>query len=148
MMQSKEIMKILFVCTGNTCRSPMAAGIFNALAQKAGLPVVAESCGIAASGAPATTNAVLAAAQYGGDISAHISCQVDADMIRSADRVFGMTDMHVRALISAFPQYASKIERLSEQDISDPFGGNFEVYNRISKQIYSAVKRIISRYEK
>ena len=64
--------KILFVCTGNTCRSPMAAVIFNQLAAQSGLDYVAESAGVAAVGdRPASENAVKAVAEIGLDLSAH-----------------------------------------------------------------------------
>jgi protein-tyrosine phosphatase len=66
--------KIVFVCSGNTCRSPMAEGIFNALSKQKGAGHFSLSCGLSAMhGMPASYNAVAAAAEYGADISGHLS---------------------------------------------------------------------------
>jgi len=136
-------MNIVFVCTGNTCRSPMAMGIFNELTRKQNLPHHAVSCGIAAFPAPATANAVTAAKVYGADISDHISCQVDEAAIKNADRVYGMTKQHIRLLISAYPQYKDKMYPISDEDIPDPYGGSLEQYEETARRIRDAVEKII-----
>ena len=85
--------EILFVCTGNTCRSPMAEGITNALAARTGLTVIARSAGIAAfEGCAATEEAETAAAEHGADISGHRSRRLTAEMCRSADRIVVIED--------------------------------------------------------
>lgn len=138
-------MNIVFVCTGNTCRSPMAMGIFNMLADREGLAAHAKSCGVAAFASPASENAVIAARRLGADISNHISCSVDENMIKTADRVYGMTHRHVQTLRSAYPQYADKIFPVAKQDIPDPYGGNRAEYEEIAQKIYDAVEKIIRR---
>jgi protein-tyrosine-phosphatase len=118
-------------------------GIFNRLAEETGLPLRAESRGIAAYPAPATENAVHAAKAYGADISGHVARQVDESAIRLADRVYGMTRGHVRALASAYPQYKDKIFPLSDEDIPDPIGGSFEQYEETARRINVELEKLI-----
>lgn len=136
-------MNIVFVCTGNTCRSPMAMGIFNALANSMNLPHHAVSRGIAAFPTPATENAVAAAKIYGADLSGHIACQIDEETMKNAGRVYGLTRRHVEVLVSAFPQYKHKIFPISDEDIPDPYGGSFEQYEETAYRIKDAVSEII-----
>ncbi|MGI6576656.1 MAG: low molecular weight protein arginine phosphatase [Eubacteriales bacterium] len=137
--------KILFVCTGNTCRSPMAAGIFNHLAEEIGLDAKAFSRGIAVySTSPATDKAVSAAGAYGVDIDSHESQNITENDLKIADRVYGMTEGHVRALISQFPQYKDKIFSIPTGDIPDPYGGSLEIYEEIARRISLAIKNILS----
>ena len=138
-------MTILFVCTGNTCRSPMAAGLFNAAARKAGLPVSALSCGLAAiPGDPVTPEAARAALAWGADIAGHTAAPVSETLAKGASRIYGMTQGHVTALRTRFPGCAARIDMLDGADIADPFGGGPEVYARAAKQIAGAVERLLS----
>lgn len=136
--------KILFVCTGNTCRSPMAAAIFNRMAQEMGVDAHASSRGIATyQSAPATEKAVSAAAAYGVDISSHRSQNISEDDMRTADFVYGMTSGHARALASQFPQYRDKIIPMPTGDVPDPFGGSSEIYEETARRISMALDEII-----
>lgn len=136
-------MNVLFVCTGNTCRSPMAMGIFNLLAERNDVAAHATSCGIAAYPAPASEYAVEAAREHGADISSHIACQVTEEMIKNADRVYGMAMGHVRTLQNAFPQFAGKIFPLADRDVRDPYGGSLDEYREAARQIRSAVEDVL-----
>ena len=131
----------LFVCTGNTCRSPMAAALFNAFWARRGHAV---SAGIAASCSPISENARLALeargvkASPGNDYPAHVSRQVSEGTIRSAARVYAISRGHQAALIAAFPEYAEKIFALP-RDVSDPFGGDLETYKSCLSDIEAAL---------
>ena len=138
---------VLFVCTGNTCRSPMAEGIFNTLAQERDIPVRAKSCGIAAvNGEPVTENAVRAAAEYGADISGHTACQITQELFDEAEAVYTMTRSHadmLRGIIGG-----DKIHTLSGRDISDPFGGDYDIYKAAAKEIYFSVNTLLDEFSR
>lgn len=140
--------RFLFVCTGNTCRSPMAEGFFNHIAGQMGLHVLSESCGISAyAGSGASEYAVEVMAGYGVDLSRHVSKTVTAELVNSADRVYCMTKRHEAALKSSLPDCAGKITALSDSDIADPFMGSLENYQTAAEQIKKAVESLIKNLE-
>ncbi|WP_456155311.1 low molecular weight protein arginine phosphatase [Veillonella sp.] len=138
-------MNILYVCTGNTCRSPMAEGITRALAKEQGLEVNAISAGLfAAYGAKPTEQAVIAI-QSIADISGHESRPLTMDFVNKADLIIGMTKDHKSVLLRQFPFEEYKIKTLAEWgrgsgDVVDPFGSDQVVYNQCAEQIYNFVK--------
>lgn len=147
--------KVLFVCTGNTCRSPMAAVIFNSLAEERGLDWRAESAGVAAVGdRPASPNAIAAVAEIGLDLHNHTTRflpMVDlneyslfvglgeehADILRS----IGIPAELVRVLYRA--PNAEDIYDL-RMDIVDPYGGDLNAYRKCRDDIIGGVKALIA----
>ncbi len=143
---------ILFVCTGNICRSPMAEGLFRHAT--AGLPFRALSAGVGAvDGQPPSPHAVRAMRELGIDISHQRSRAVTADLIHQADYIFGLTHGHVEALIMLYPQAAEKTFVLRdfdedldyfEKDITDPIGGPLEVYQACRDQIRQGIAAMLN----
>ena len=124
---------ILFVCTGNTCRSPMAA----AMARKMGLQ--AESAGLSAfPGMPATPQALRAVQRHGGDLAGHRARMVDAEMVKRADLICPMTRSHALCLLERFPGCAGKII-LPDPEIPDPYGGDDRVYESCIQSLIEMV---------
>ena len=130
-------MNILFVCSGNTCRSPMAEGYLNSKKIKG---INAKSCGFISEGEPVSENAVAVMSEIGVDISAHKSRIVNRDLL-SADKIYCMSRAHKDALISA----GVKDEKIFVLGggISDPFGGDITVYRACRDEIINAVDSLL-----
>lgn len=142
-------MNILFVCTGNTCRSPMAEGILKKIAKEKGLDIDSKSAGIFASvGHGANKNAILSVRDIGIDIEHHTSQNVTDDLIDTSDLILTMTRGHKDLLISRYPKINYKVFLLNEYafgeeiDIKDPYGGNKLEYDNSRDEILRAIKKI------
>ena len=125
--------KILFVCTGNTCRSPMAAAMWRRMGGEA------ESAGLRApSGAWASDNSVLVMDEEGIDLRDHRSSPVTADLLRWADLVYCMTEGHAWRLGMFFPSFADKV-RVMPVEVPDPYGGSLDDYRAAAARIREAL---------
>ncbi len=148
--------KVLFVCTGNICRSPMAEGFFRDLTKERG-GYEALSAGIGAiNGQPPSTHAVTALAEENIDITAQRSCQLTAEMVAGADFIFGMTRGHIEGVLLFFPQAADKAFLVREfvqdlptgsKDIADPIGGDLAVYKQCRDQIKQGINALMEFVE-
>ena len=127
----KDLKALLFICMGNTCRSPMAEGIFAQVNKN----VIASSAGLAAGGEGANEKAILAAKKYGADISAHKSKTVTIEMLKAADVVVTMTES-IKSILP-FPEKTVTFYELAGEsgDIADPFGQSQEVYESCAREI-------------
>jgi protein-tyrosine-phosphatase len=140
---------ILFVCTGNLCRSPMAAGLLRRRLADKGLDTryQAMSAGVwAVDGNPASQNAVMVMAERGIDISDHIAHTINADDVAGADLILVMSREHQQVISSTWPQYKWKVYRLSEmagkrQDIVDPYTGPLQEYRTCADTIADYIDR-------
>ena len=139
-------MHILFVCTGNTCRSPMAAALARVEIDARGLSgqVSVDSCGLAAyPGEPASPNAVTAVADFGGCLENHRSKPATPELLESADRIFCMSPAHAAAITAALPKLSGRIT-VFDPPIPDPFGGDLATYRRTAEALKSAIAKLLN----
>ena len=136
---------IVFVCTGNTCRSPMAEGMFRVLLQQRGITgVEVTSCGTGTfPGMPPSEHAVTAAADYGADIAAHRSRPLTRYLLESGDLFVCMTESHRRQLLCYLPP--EKLRVLSS-GISDPYGGDLMQYRACAAQIWDGLQILLKEF--
>lgn len=144
-------MNILFVCTGNTCRSPMAEGILKSmLSEKDNIQVLSGGI-FAPQGAGASENAILAMREKGIDISAHTAQNINSDVIGESDLILAMTSSHKQMIIAAFGDEArDKVYTVCEYadtdgDISDPYGGDIECYKMCADMLEDAIGKIYDK---
>src|ERR1051325_10522189 len=148
---------VLFVCTGNVCRSPMAEGIFRYAAHGRGDYRVFSAGLGAMEGQPPSHYAVQAVRELGIDISAQRSRMLTPELVQQADYIFGMTHSHIDTVMLLYPQAAEKTFLLREfdetldtfeKDISDPIGGSYEIYLNCRDQIEQGIASMMNFIER
>ncbi len=144
-------MLIVFVCTGNTCRSPLAEGIMKQhLAKALGVKideleergVMVASAGLAApQGHPASESTAALLQERGIDLSQHSAQQLSDHLVRQADRIIPMTRQHLKTILDFWPEVGPRTRLLSPEgrDLSDPIGGPIEVYRECAEQIEAGI---------
>lgn len=146
-------MNILFVCTGNTCRSSMAEAMLkNMLREKELNHIKVSSAGVAASaGDRANPHAISVMQDMGIDLKDHSATPIGAGILKEADLILTMTEGHKMAVMSWDPSVWQKIYTLKEyagmnnKDIQDPFGQSEDAYRRCSDEIKMALEKIVDK---
>jgi protein-tyrosine-phosphatase len=148
------IKRILFVCTGNACRSPMAQVIFRKLVsndpslQSAGIEV--ESAGTGVGLDYATPEAIECMAEYGLNLNGHQPKSITSHLVQWADLVLVMESRHRDMLLSRFPQAGKKTHLLSEYvgesgDVPDPYLQGIEIYRKCAATLQSMLKNLAEK---
>ena len=147
--------KIVFVCTGNICRSAMAHGYMQKRLKDIGKEneyIITSTGTNAYTGDRATKFATVAISKYGVELNYHRATHVEESDIREADLILCMTQSHKRRVLDRYPrlekitytlkEYTGEIEYI---DIDDPWGYNLEVYDSCAKEIVSYVDKLIEK---
>ena len=149
-------MKVLFICTGNTCRSPMAEVLLRQLVEERGIGgIESSSAGTGAwEGAPASEGALLVALEHGLDLASHRARRLNPELVQQADLVLTMSQSHLPA-VNALGG-GSKAHRLGsyagrqgiDAEVADPIGGSLdeyrETYDQIRALIDAAIQRLVT----
>ncbi len=157
-MSPSKRFKIVFVCTGNICRSPMAEGILRKrLSSKVGSQAEVVSAGVAAAaGFPASENSVIACADEGVDISLHRSQPVSRLLLEESDLILAMEDHHADTIKNFAPDLVQNVELLARYGtednpaggIPDPIGGSLDEYRAARDQIRNEIITALPRIER
>lgn len=137
---------VLFVCTGNSCRSVMAKGMLEKFLKQAGLleKVVVDSAGTGGfSGISASVNTIQAMKEESVDVSMHKGKGIDPELLKKSDFIFVMEDMHRDIILARLPEIRSKVRLLKEsENIPDPIGKSLEEYRRVKNIIKDKVENV------
>lgn len=137
-------MKLLFICTGNTCRSAMAQALAEKMIEDNGLDIKVGSAGLFADGhSPASEKAKRAVIRYGASLEGHVSTPLTEKAAKEADRIYAMTQDHAKLLKLSRPDLSDRIELFDPdgKDIPDPYGGSQKVYDDCAERINECLKK-------
>lgn len=146
-------MKIMFICTGNICRSAMAEAMMKKIAEQHHKKVEVCSCGIFAdNGDMPTQNAVDTMKQYHIDLTNHRATHIRYSNIKEMDLILCATFSHKISVIRLYPELEDKVFTIKEYagmkddlDIKDPWGYDLTTYQNCAKEIQQCLEIIINK---
>ncbi|TET54475.1 MAG: low molecular weight protein arginine phosphatase [Actinobacteria bacterium] len=147
--QPTIVFNILFVCLGNSCRSPMAEVMFNKYASEAGLKAYSTSAGLMAySGGRAAENAILTMENRGIDLNNHQSRFIEDEILEEADLILVMEDSQLGEIPERYRDKAHLFTRYSsdvDEDIFDPIGADLSTYRQCADLIHKHMQNLIEK---
>jgi len=147
--------EILFVCTGNTCRSPLAEAVARREIARLGAPCVVSSAGTGApEGVPASALAVQVGREAGLDLGAHRARLLTRELVKRSELVLALGPEHASLARILAPEAASRVHVLRDyaeggtagMAVNDPLGGDAEVYRRTLEEIRTLVEKSLQRF--
>lgn len=147
-------MKIMFICTGNICRSAMAHAMMAKKAKEQNKKIEVFSSGIwAENGDIPTHEGITVMKDYGIDLSKHKATNIRNSNIENMDVILCATVNHKNSVISMYPELEDKVFTIKEYagysinnfDINDPWGCGFNEYKKCAKEIYICIEKILEK---
>ncbi|MFZ9035764.1 MAG: low molecular weight protein-tyrosine-phosphatase [Francisellaceae bacterium] len=134
--------RVLVVCVGNICRSPVACGLFKDRLRH----IEFESAGLSAlTGQPASPFSMQYVLKHGIDLSSHIARQLDETQLKLSDLILVMEEEHIAAITTRFPFTQGKVYLLghweNKKEVYDPYGKDKKAYERMVEEIYTSVEQ-------
>ena len=144
-------MNIMFVCTGNTCRSAMAQGLLEKRLKELGRKDIVRSCGIYAyDGDPATDESIEAIEEYGVDLKKHKATNIGKSEIKKMDLILCATNEHKKEVLKRYKELSEKTYTMKEYagykdslDLADPWGYTMHTYRKCAQEIAVIIEKIL-----
>lgn len=145
-------MQVLFVCTGNTCRSCMAEAIFNSVSKLKDVKAISAGVAIVPGSKTSKNTSLIVKEKFSRNLTERYAVQLNEDMVRQSNLILTMTAYIKDFLIKQFPQFKNKIYTLNEyvklnEDIVDPYGGDVKTYEATFEMLNKSICLLLNKIE-